>query len=162
MVVFLEPSTHTSQSSKANALVMTLFPSPTSTWHSAPYASISLVRPELSAKGKVIVVTGGGTGIGAETARSFAEAGAPRIALGRREQPLLSSKADIERKFPSVKVFITSTDITTKDEVNMAFENFLGDENVDAVVSNAESLERSTLFLDRPAFLPLLDKTIII
>jgi hypothetical protein len=74
------------------------FPSPTSTWHSNTYPSLAPSRPELSAKGKTVLITGGGTGIGAETARYFAQAGATRIAiLGRREQPLLDTKTSIER-----------------------------------------------------------------
>ncbi|KAA8568229.1 hypothetical protein EYC84_008613 [Monilinia fructicola] len=60
---------------------MVPFPSPTSTWHSKTYPSLSPTRPELSAKGKSVLITGGGSGIGAETALYFATAGASRIAL---------------------------------------------------------------------------------
>jgi NAD(P)-dependent dehydrogenase (short-subunit alcohol dehydrogenase family) len=114
------------------------FPSPTSTWRTNTYPSLSPTRPELSAKGKVVIVTGGGSGIGAETARYFAEAGASRIALlGRREQPLLDTKASIEQKFPNVEVFVASTDVTKKSEVDDAFGKFLGDGKIDVLVSNA-------------------------
>jgi NAD(P)-dependent dehydrogenase (short-subunit alcohol dehydrogenase family) len=117
---------------------MAPFPSPTSTWHTETYQSISPTRPELSAKDKTVVVTGGGTGIGAETARYFAEAGASRIALlGRREQPLLDTKASIEHKFPDVEVFMASTDVTKKSEVNAAFAKFVGDGKIHVLVSNA-------------------------
>jgi len=85
-----------------------------------------------------VVVTGGGTGIGAETAHYFAEAGASRIALlGRREQPLLDTKASIEHKFPNVEVFVASTDITKKSEVDAAFAKFVGDGKIHVLVSNA-------------------------
>ena len=85
-----------------------------------------------------MVVTGGGTGIGAETARHFAEAGASRIALlGRREQPLLDTKASIEHKFPDVGVFVASTDVTNKNEVDVAFAKFVGDGKIHVLVSNA-------------------------
>jgi NAD(P)-dependent dehydrogenase (short-subunit alcohol dehydrogenase family) len=117
---------------------MAPFPSPTSTWHTKTYQFISPTRPELSAKGKAVVVTGGGTGIGAETARHFAEAGASRIALlGRREQPLLDTKASIEHKFPDVEVFVASTDVTNKNEVDVAFAKFVGDGKIHVLVSNA-------------------------
>lgn len=85
-----------------------------------------------------MVVTGGGTGIGAETARYFAEAGASRIALlGRREQPLLDTKASIEHKFADVDVFVASTDVTKKSEVDSAFAKFVGGGKIDVLVSNA-------------------------
>lgn len=85
-----------------------------------------------------MVITGGGTGIGAETARSFAEAGASRIALlGRREQPLLDTKASIAERFPQVEVWVSSTDVTKKLEVDKTFEKFTGDWRIDVLVSNA-------------------------
>ncbi|OQE41881.1 hypothetical protein PENCOP_c004G07035 [Penicillium coprophilum] len=114
------------------------FPSPTTKWHTKAYQSISPDRPELSAKGKTLVVTGGGTGIGSETARHFAEAGVSRIALlGRREQPLLETKASIENKFPQIEVFVAPTDITNKDQVDAAFVEFAIEGSIDILVSNA-------------------------
>jgi NAD(P)-dependent dehydrogenase (short-subunit alcohol dehydrogenase family) len=124
---FIKQSARLFQSSIHLRIIMDLapFPSPTLTWHTNTYQSISPTRPELSAKGKTVVVTGGGTGIGAETARYFAEAGASRIALlGRREQPLLDTKASIEHKFTGIEVFVASTDVTKKSEVDAAFAKF--------------------------------------
>ena len=117
---------------------MAPFPSPTAKYHDNTYPSLSPSRIELSAKGKSVLITGGGSGIGAETARSFAEAGAARIALlGRREQPLLDTKASIESKYSSVEVFIAPTDVTKKGEVDNAFKKFLGSRKLDVVISNA-------------------------
>jgi len=121
------------------------FPSPTKKWHDKSYPAISPTRPELSAKGKTVVVTGGGTGIGAETARSFAQAGASRIALlGRREQPLLDTKASIGQEFPDVEVFVASTDVTDKSQVDSAFDKFVGDakdkREIDILISNAATV----------------------
>lgn len=114
------------------------FPSPTKKWHSNTYESLSPTRPELSAKGKTVIVTGGGTGIGAETARYFAQAGASRIAiLGRREQPLLDTKALIERESAGVEVFVASTDVTNKAEVETAFSKFVGNGKIHVLVTNA-------------------------
>ncbi|KAL2795459.1 putative NADP(+)-dependent dehydrogenase [Aspergillus keveii] len=56
-------------------------PSFTTTWHNAPYPSISPTRPELSAAGKTVIVTGAGSGIGHATTASFARAGATKIIL---------------------------------------------------------------------------------
>lgn len=117
---------------------MAPFPSPTPTWHSESYPSISPTRQELSAKGKTVLVTGGGTGIGAETAMSFAMAGASRIALlGRREPPLLATKASIEEKFPDVEVYVASTDVTDQSQVDFAFSSFASHKNIDVLVSGA-------------------------
>ncbi|CEJ81085.1 hypothetical protein VHEMI01234 [[Torrubiella] hemipterigena] len=114
------------------------FPSPTQKWHDNTYPSLSPTRPELSAKGKTIAITGGGTGIGAETAAQFAAAGAARIGIfGRREQPLLATKASIEKRFPGVEVFTASTDVTNKEQVDAAFASFLGDSKLDVVISAA-------------------------
>lgn len=113
------------------------FPSPTKKWHSTTYDTLSPTRPELSAKGKSVVVTGGGTGIGAETARYFAQAGAARIALmGRRLQPLLDTKASIEGKY-GTNVFVASTDVTKKHEVDAAFSEFARGGQIDILISNA-------------------------
>ncbi|ORY15384.1 hypothetical protein BCR34DRAFT_558738 [Clohesyomyces aquaticus] len=139
-------STHRSQTLVPISQFLTLkmaapFPSPTSMWHTTTYDAISPTRPELSAKGNTVLVTGGGTGIGAETARYFAKAGASRIALlGRREQPLLDTKKAIEKEFPDAEVFVASTDITNKEEVDSAFAKFLGDRKLDVVVSNAATI----------------------
>lgn len=85
-----------------------------------------------------MLVTGGGTGIGAETARYFATAGASRIALlGRREQPLLDTKSAIEHDFADVEVFVASTDVTKKSEVDAAFSRFVGGGKIHVLVSNA-------------------------
>ncbi|KAJ5728703.1 Glucose/ribitol dehydrogenase [Penicillium malachiteum] len=117
---------------------MAPFPSPTTTWHTESYPSISPNRPELSAKEKSVLVTGGGTGIGAETAISFALAGASRIALlGRREQPLLDTKALIEEKFANVEVFVAPTDVTDKNQVDTAFAKFAESGKLDVLVSGA-------------------------
>jgi NAD(P)-dependent dehydrogenase (short-subunit alcohol dehydrogenase family) len=113
-------------------------PAPTATYHHKVYPAINPTRPELSAKGKNIVVTGGGTGIGAEIARSFAQAGASRILiLGRREAPLRSTKSSIEKEFPSVDISFVSADATKKTEIDAAFANFTKGGKIDVLVSNA-------------------------
>lgn len=113
-------------------------PSPTRTFHKKTYPSLDPTRPELSAKGKVIVITGGGTGIGAETAKYFAKAGALRIAiLGRRSQPLLDTKAAIEAEFPGSQILAIPTDVTNTTAVDKAFAEVAGGGKIDVLVSNA-------------------------
>ncbi|KAI1390580.1 uncharacterized protein F4822DRAFT_426428 [Hypoxylon trugodes] len=125
----------------------TPFPSPTKRWHTTAQPSASHTRPELSAKGKSVVVTGGGTGIGGETARHFAAAGASRIALlGRREQPLLDNKAYIKEKFPGVEVFIKSTDVTKESDVEEAFSQFAENGKIHVLVHSAAAVGPSKDF----------------
>lgn len=102
------------------------FPSPTKRWHTKAQPSTSPTRPELSARGKSVIITGGGTtGIGGETARHFAQAGASRIALlGRREGPLLDNKAHIESEYPGVEVVAIQADVTVQADVDAAFSQF--------------------------------------
>ncbi|KAH7357556.1 oxidoreductase [Pyrenochaeta sp. MPI-SDFR-AT-0127] len=116
-------------------------PSPTKKYHKTTYPSLDPTRPELSAKGKTIIITGGGTGIGAETTRYFAKAGASRIAiLGRREQPLLDTKAKIETEFPGLDIIVVPTNVTQKDEVDAAFAKAANGGKIDVLVSNAAVL----------------------
>ncbi|KAK9413579.1 putative Nadp-binding rossmann-fold containing [Seiridium unicorne] len=115
------------------------FPCPTKKYHRKEQPVTSPTRPELSAKGKSVLITGGGnTGIGGETARKFAEAGASRIALlGRREQPLLDNKALIESKFPGVEVSIYQADTTNQSQVNAAFDKFAAKAKIDVLIHAA-------------------------
>lgn len=96
------------------------FPSPVKEWHNDTYASIDPKRPELSAKAKKIVITGGGYGIGRGTAIAFAEAGAAGIAiLGRKEVPLLETKEFIENKY-NIPVSTHVADVTDESAVKKA------------------------------------------
>ncbi|KAK8025286.1 oxidoreductase [Apiospora arundinis] len=118
------------------------FPVPTKIYHDTGYPTISATRPENSAKGKTVVVSGGGSGIGAETARFFAAAGASRILLmGRRPGPLDETKASIESQYPGTAVTATPTDVTDKAQVEAAFSNFVSAGShhgkIDVLISNA-------------------------
>src|SRR2546423_6488225 len=91
------------------------------TWRTASYSAIDPSRPELSAKGKTIVVSGGGTGVGAAIVRAFAAAGASQIAIfGRRLNVLEATKAEIEEAYPSTHVSTFIADVTRASEVDAA------------------------------------------
>lgn len=93
------------------------FVSFTKSWHSKPYPFISPTRPELSARGKNIVITGGGTGIGQATGVAFAKAGAKSIAiLGRRADKLEASEAAILAAVASEGTTTTTTTTTVLHE----------------------------------------------
>ena len=99
-------------------------PAPVAEWRNDTYAAISPTRPELSAKGKRIIVTGGGAGgIGAEIVRSFAAAGATQIAiLGRRKDKLEAAKTNIEKEFEGANISVHTADITNEVDLLKAAE----------------------------------------
>jgi NAD(P)-dependent dehydrogenase (short-subunit alcohol dehydrogenase family) len=128
------------------------FPAPTQTYHKTTYPSIDPTRPELSAKGKTVLITGAGTGIGAATAKAFAQAGALRVAiLGRRKLPLLNTQAKIEAEYPNTKILAIPTDVAKKDEVDAAFAKLAGGGKIDVLVSNAAILGKKGLVADLTA-----------
>lgn len=81
----------------------------TKTWHNKPYPYISPGRPELSAAGKNVVVTGGGTGIGKAIAIAFAQASASSVSIiGRRLNRLEEAAADISAAAASTSVRVVT------------------------------------------------------
>ncbi len=60
-----------------------------------PRAGASVLRSDANA-GKVALVTGGGTGIGAATALELARTGAAVVICGKREEPLAAVQRAIE------------------------------------------------------------------
>lgn len=111
----------------------------TETWHDKPYPFISPSRPELSAAGKNIVVTGGGTGIGKATAIAFAKAGAASVAiLGRRLDRLQTSASEITAAGPATRVLFETADTTQRTSIDGALKTIVGQVGkIDIFVSNA-------------------------
>ena len=76
---------------------------------------------------KHIVVTGGGTGVGADTARSFAEAGAKVTIMGRSEAPLSAQNLPYQ-----------ICDVTDQTAVVSAFDGARAQQGqIDVVIANA-------------------------
>ena len=63
-------------------------------------------------KDKVIIITGGSTGIGATAALFYAKAGAKVIIVARRPEKLEKCKKDIEQEAPEAQVMIMVGDIS--------------------------------------------------
>ncbi|KAM0445301.1 hypothetical protein ACHAO4_009802 [Trichoderma viride] len=115
----------------------------TKEWHTKPYPDISPSRSDLSATGKNVVITGGGTGIGRAVAIAFGQAGASSVSiLGRRLDRLKSSVIAISAAAQSnTKVLYRTADLTDRAQVEDALAsitNAVG--KVDIFVNNAGSL----------------------
>ncbi|KAK5172685.1 uncharacterized protein LTR77_002805 [Saxophila tyrrhenica] len=123
-----------------------MFPRPTKDYHPEPYAAISPSRSELSVKGQTVLITGGATGIGFETAKAFAQAGAGTIAIiARSEGPMAKAKEAIENQFSATKVLTYSASITDHPRVNEII-NEIG--TIDILVSNAGVMHKHAAALD--------------
>ncbi|MCJ1369243.1 hypothetical protein MMC20_000453 [Loxospora ochrophaea] len=95
------------------------FPTLTTTWHNDTYPAISPTNPSLSVSNKRIIVSGAGAGIGRETTRAFAAAGAASIALiGRTLATLEETKDIVEKEFAAVAMSTHVADAA--DEVAVA------------------------------------------
>jgi NAD(P)-dependent dehydrogenase (short-subunit alcohol dehydrogenase family) len=112
----------------------------TKKWHSEPYDSISPTRPELSAAGKNVIITGGGTGIGLAIAKAFAKAGAASVAIvGRREDKLKSGAAGISAAAAKgTDVLYQTADLSDLERTKAAFQA-IADKvgKIDVLVANA-------------------------
>ena len=89
--------------------------------------------------GKVVLITGGGSGLGPHIAHAFATAGSTSIALiGRTLSTLQSTAASLKSTFPSIKVLTLVADIVDKSAIDAAFAETRGKLGlVDILVSNA-------------------------
>ncbi|KAM0246097.1 hypothetical protein ACHAQJ_010333 [Trichoderma viride] len=129
-------------------------PTYTKVFHHKPYAAISPNRPELSTKGKNIVITGGGTGIGAAIALAFAQSGASNIALlGRTEATLLKSKQAVDATYPETTVHIITADVANEASVRAALDKYASGvgKKLDVLVANAGVFPDHGTILDSDA-----------
>ncbi|KAL7940868.1 hypothetical protein V8C42DRAFT_355944 [Trichoderma barbatum] len=112
--------------------------------HRAPYAAISPTRPELSHKGKIVLVTGSSDGIGFAIARNFAKAHAAKVILtGRRQAPLDDAVATLEKEFPQTIFSNRKIDVSDVDSVESVWKLFNeNDQVVDVLVLNAGRIHK--------------------
>ena len=103
---------------------MPTFASFTKTWHNKPYSFISPNRAELSAAGKNVMITGGGTGIGKAIAIAFAQAGAASVSIqGRRIDRLETAAKEIRAAGPQTQVLYQSADMAQVPSVEAAMKS---------------------------------------
>ena len=90
----------------------------------------------LSLDGKVVVITGGGTGLGRAMGRHLARAGADVVVAARRLAPI--EEAAEEFRGMGRRSLAISTDVTDSAQVNALFERVIGElGRVDVLVNNA-------------------------
>ncbi|THZ60937.1 NAD(P)-binding protein [Aureobasidium pullulans] len=106
------------------------------------YPAIDPKNPEQNAAGKVVLITGAGGGIGGETARAWAIAGAEDIILVGRKASLLQEPAGaISSINKDVKVLTVTADLTSEADVEELFsqaKTTFG--KVDVVVNTAGTM----------------------
>lgn len=94
-------------------------------------------------KGKSVIVTGGGTGIGKETALLFAKEGASVLITGRREEKLREVKTEAVRQ--GLEIDYTLSDVSREEDcmaaVDVALRKF---GKVDVLFNNAGVLHPGT------------------
>lgn len=106
------------------------------TQHLEPYARLSPSHLHGEYRHKSVLVTGGGYGIGASIARSFAEANVAAITLvGRTESSLQSTAAELSRDFPGLQVSYRTVDIASAASVSALFASL--PTSPDVLVNNA-------------------------
>lgn len=113
-----------------------VFPSLTKTYHKTVYGAIN---PEsLSMAGKNIVITGGGSGIGAAMVLAFVQAGAASVSmLGRRIEKLEETRANAALLAPEVPVYVYGTDVSQEQGVKAAFAQISQQcGKIDVLISN--------------------------
>ncbi|KAE9370003.1 NAD(P)-binding protein [Stipitochalara longipes BDJ] len=127
------------------------YPSFTEISHPSPYPDISPNNPSLSATGKVILITGGGTGIGKAIATAFSEARAAVVILiGRTEAHLKVTQAELSL-VTTTKVDYFVADITDQVTFETAFSTaFHRYGKVDVLVNNAGYLSVHTSLAKSP------------
>lgn len=110
----------------------------TSTYHQKSYPSISPTRPEISAAGKTVLVSGGGRGLGIGIVEAFAAANAAHIIILGRNTTTLDEVAErLRTSHPSTKISTVSGDVSVESDVARAFAPAAATGGVDVVVANA-------------------------
>ena len=114
----------------------------------APYERLSPSQLQDELANKSVLITGGGKGIGAAIAKSFAEAGVSRIHISGRDQKNLNATADeIICAFPAVQVVCHVTDIVSASDVAELFQD-IGTESPDVLVNNAGYMPNACPFAE--------------
>ena len=98
--------------------------------------------------GRVALITGGGSGIGYEIARSFLKNGATVIITGRNLDKLKNAKNKLEEKAYMDKIMYFKMDISEINKIEENINNIIkniGDRKIDILVNNAGICKGSSI-----------------
>ena len=89
-------------------------------------------------KGRVIIVTGGNSGLGFESVKAFAENGAEVVMACRSLEKGLKAKSEIEQNIPSAKIIIKRLNLMDLSSViEFAKDINLTYDRIDVLLNNA-------------------------
>ncbi|KAI0393482.1 hypothetical protein F5Y17DRAFT_306167 [Xylariaceae sp. FL0594] len=98
------------------------------TRHHGPYPAIDPSRPELSQRGRAVLVTGSSNGIGFYIARAFAKAGASTVVLtGRHAQSLDAAVRDLASQYPDTEFLGRVLDVSDSVQVDKLWDGLGAD-----------------------------------
>ncbi|EXJ80500.1 hypothetical protein A1O1_08645 [Capronia coronata CBS 617.96] len=123
---------------------MPKFTSFTSVFHTGPYPAIDPTDERLSARGKTVLISGGGSGVGKVIALAFAQAQAANIIIFCRTMSTLTkAKASIEEAAPDSpsKIHVFEADMTRPSDLQKMFSSIKSTIGpVDVLVNSAAHL----------------------
>ena len=123
----------------------------TSTLHRQPYDAISPSNPANAQTGKLVLITGAGSGIGAAAARVWARAGAQGIVLvGRRLERLHAVAQTLQSEKPGLDVVPMAADMASDEDMKSLFTRIKDGfgRAPDVIVSSASSPGPGTPILE--------------
>lgn len=98
--------------------------------------------------GKVVIVTGGGSGIGFGISQAFAEEGAKLVLTGRTLSKLENAKNRLEKDYNAEVLVVAADGGREEDVANVIRQTVETFGKVDAIVNNAQNSASGTLLAD--------------